>query len=183
MVDAGVRAEMLLSRLDAYEELSGGEEESMEETDGIDSAPLTDATSVDEEEKDVNSVDYLASELTYHEDKLLDGDNNGVMMEWERGIMERTVDVLLPGKHVGKKVLNIGFGMGIVDSFFQKKKPELHVIVEAHPDVLRQMKEDGWDAKLGVEILEGRWQDVSPPSPLLRFARLTTLGPPRVGRT
>lgn len=172
MVDAGVRAEMLLSRMDDYEELSGGEEESMEldedeETPELvkaerGSVPLTDSTSVDgeHEKEDVNSADYLASKLTYHEDKLLDEDNNGVMMEWERGIMERTVEVLLPGKHIGKKVLNIGFGMGIIDTMFQEKKPSHHVIVEPHPDVLKRMKDDGWDKKEGVEILEGRWQDV-----------------------
>lgn len=173
MVEAGVRAEMLLGRLGGYEELSGGEEESMEldddddETPELAGTPQTEVTQPELEQKEVNSKDYLASELTYHPDKLLDADNNGVMMEWERGIMERSIEALL-GKAQGKNVLNVGFGMGIIDTLFHETKPALHVIVEPHKDVLKRMKEDGWDKKDGVEILGGRWQDVIPLShPLL----------------
>lgn len=178
MVDAGVRAEMLLSRLDAYQELSGGEDEEMSldggevpelTEDPTEGSITTDETGMTEPEKDannVNSADYLASSLTYHADKLLDSANNGVMMEWERGIMERSVEVLLPHNKPGRRVLNIGFGMGIVDSYFQAKKPAHHVIVEPHPDVLARMATDGWAQKPGVEILPGRWQDVPPPPPL-----------------
>jgi len=35
----------------------------------------------------------------------------------------------------GRAVLNIGFGMGIVDNALQRRKPSRHVIVEAHPAV------------------------------------------------
>ncbi len=38
-------------------------------------------------------------------------------------------------------------------------KPAQHVIIEAHPDVLKHMKELGWYEKPGVKILEGKWQD------------------------
>lgn len=48
------------------------------------------------------------------------------------------------------EVLNIGFGMGLVDSALQSRKPKRHVIVEAHPDVWQRMIEDGWDKKEGV---------------------------------
>lgn len=170
MVDAGVRAEMLLARLDAYQELSGGEDEEMsvdggevpEHTEG---SIKTDETGVTEPEKDeVTSAGYLASPLTYHADKLVDSANNGVMMEWERDIMERSVEVLLPHNKPGRRVLNIGFGMGIIDTFFQAKKPAHHVIVEPHPDVLARLTADGWGKKPGVEILPGRWQDVPHPS-------------------
>jgi protein arginine N-methyltransferase 2 len=37
--------------------------------------------------------------------------------------------------------------------------PKRHVIIEAHPDVLRHMRELGWYEKPGVTILEGKWQD------------------------
>ena len=37
--------------------------------------------------------------------------------------------------------------------------PAEHVIIEAHPDVLHYMREDGWYEKKGVRILEGKWQD------------------------
>lgn len=176
MVEAGVRAELILGRLGGYLQLSDGEE-SEEETEDDDEAPelaqesetvgtpQTEVTQpelepAEEIKEDVNSKDYLASKLTYHDDKLLDADNNGVMMEWERGIMERSADALV--KEKGKRILNIGFGMGIIDGLFQEKKPSHHVIVEAHPDVLKKMKEDGWYEKEGVEVLEGRWQDVIP---------------------
>lgn len=40
------------------------------------------------------------------------------------------------------------------------KPPSLHVIVEAHPDVLAHMEEKGWHEKAGAKILRGKWQDV-----------------------
>ena len=57
-------------------------------------------------------------------------------------------------------VLNIGFGMGLVDSALQARRPARHVIVEAHPDVATKMREEGWPARPGVEVVVGRWQDV-----------------------
>jgi len=61
----------------------------------------------------------------------------------------------------GLKVLNIGFGLGIIDGLFQALPipPSQHVIIEAHPDVLQHMRELGWYDKKGVKILEGKWQD------------------------
>ena len=52
--------------------------------------------------------------------------------------------------------------MGIIDTLFQDKKPAVHHIIEAHPDVLAKMKQDGWYEKPGVVVHEGRWQDVLP---------------------
>lgn len=62
----------------------------------------------------------------------------------------------------GLKVLNVGFGLGIIDTLFQNLpvRPSQHVIIEAHPDVLAHMKATGWYEKPGVKILEGKWQDV-----------------------
>jgi protein arginine N-methyltransferase 2 len=61
----------------------------------------------------------------------------------------------------GLKILNIGFGLGIIDSMFQQLPvpPSLHVIVEAHPDVLAHMRSQGWHNKPNVRIVEGKWQD------------------------
>ena len=86
-----------------------------------------------------------------------------------------------PNVETGVKVLNVGFGLGIVglpraancvqsglseihmqiDSFFQALPvpPSTHVIIEPHPDVLRYMRERGWYDRKGVTILEGKWQD------------------------
>lgn len=57
-------------------------------------------------------------------------------------------------------MLNVGFGMGIVDTEIQKHNPRTHVIIEAHPDVIASAKERGWGDKPGVRLVQGRWQDV-----------------------
>jgi type IV protein arginine methyltransferase len=96
---------------------------------------------------------YLASQLKYDDSigALLDSHGAPVMMDWEREIMRASADVLLP--KVGKgRVLNIGFGMGIIDGYLQDRNPESHVIVEAHPAVVQKMKDLKWDQKKGVEV-------------------------------
>ncbi|TKA72016.1 hypothetical protein B0A49_05535 [Cryomyces minteri] len=191
IVEAGVRAELLLSRLDGYALLGdadGSEDEedkealNITEGDGEEAPELVDsqapeiALEAPEDEgedisaptvmepvlsnPDVNSADYLASGLIFTEDRLLDDDKNGVMMAWETNIMKRTADILTPWE--GFRVLNIGHGMGIIDEFFRSKFPSSHHIVEAHPAVLRRMKEDGIYRRSGVTVHEGRWQDVLP---------------------
>eukprot|EP00954_Amorphochlora_amoebiformis_P015327 1201799-Amorphochlora_amoeboformis.AAC.1 len=79
-------------------------------------------------------------------------------MEWETPLMEAHAKILCPKENLD--VLNIGFGMGIIDSALQKHKPKSHTIVEVHRGVLKKMREDGWDKKKGVTIVPGRWQDV-----------------------
>jgi len=66
-----------------------------------------------------------------------------------------------PNRETGLRVLNVGFGLGIIDSYFQALPvpPSTHVIIEPHPDVLRHMREQGWHDKKGVTVLEGKWQD------------------------
>ncbi|KAI5263010.1 arginine N-methyltransferase 2 [Aureobasidium subglaciale] len=200
MVEAGVRAELLLSRLDGFEMLAQYEDDSEEEEEDAEgfeiienengdslqasmvevdeSAPelvgpdgtvpgaesVPELVQIDENGQetkvDVNSEDYLASELTFKGDRLLDADKNGVMMSWETDIMQKTVDRLCP--EPGLRVLNVGHGMGIIDGIFQDKKVAVHHIIEAHPDVLARMRKDGWYEKPGVKIHEGRWQDVVP---------------------
>ncbi|KAG2483914.1 hypothetical protein HYH03_017235 [Edaphochlamys debaryana] len=59
-------------------------------------------------------------------------------------------------------VLNVGFGLGIVDTAIQSHHPERHTIIEAHPDVVEHMLRQGWGERPGVRILRGRWQDVLP---------------------
>ncbi|CAE6512088.1 unnamed protein product [Rhizoctonia solani] len=117
--------------------------------------------------------EFLKSKLTYRTDENgqeivvvdIDGEEVGVMMGWEKPIMEATVRALCPpelntgGK--GPTVLNIGFGLGIIDTLFQSltPPPSRHVIIEPHPDVLAHMRSTGWFEKPGVEILQGKWQD------------------------
>jgi protein arginine N-methyltransferase 2 len=179
-VEAGVRAEMLLGLMGKYEALDSGsdEEEEVESRDvdvinGAASETNGEEANVEEEKRDVNSEDYLASELKFEDGKLLDEDNNGVMMAWETSIMERSVAALLPaGDDKGKRILNIGFGMGIVDGIFAKTKPSVHHIVEAHLAVLAKLQEPEhefggkWEASGPEEgafkVHAGKWQDVLP---------------------
>ena len=84
------------------------------------------------------------------------------MMEWERPIMEAHASVLTHGGSRGMRVLNVGFGLGIVDTALQSHDPTLHVIIEAHPTVYAKMISDGWDKKPNVRIRYGRWQDEMP---------------------
>ncbi|RHZ61521.1 protein-arginine N5-methyltransferase [Aspergillus thermomutatus] len=172
IVDAGVRAELLLNRLDGYEQLSDEEDE--EETgqdEGAANAPATEEDQAPELVEtataepsiggpDVTSSRYLDSNLTFTNDRLLDQDQNGVMMAWETEIMSKSAKKLLPT--TGLRVMNIGHGMGIVDGFIQEQSPAAHHIVEAHPDVVAEMKRKGWHEKPGVVIHEGRWQDILP---------------------
>lgn len=83
------------------------------------------------EDEPVNK-EYLASALHFSDDRLLDSENNAVMMGWETPIMERSAAVMCPCE--GRDVLNIGFGLGIIDTILQKYHPRSHTIVEAHPD-------------------------------------------------
>lgn len=60
----------------------------------------------------------------------------------------------------GGHVLNVGFGMGLVDTAIQQYSPVTHTIVEAHPVVYKRMLQSGWDKRENVKIIFGRWQDV-----------------------
>ena len=171
MVDAGVRAEMLLNRLDEYERLPGDEEEEDEdqgsdkerengEIDTLSNGPQRDLVNDWEDTPEINNEDYLQSSLHFQDGRILDSAGNGVMMAWERDIMKRSADLLAPRS--GLRILNIGHGMGIIDTYFQGKNPSSHHIIEAHTGVLERMRKDGWYDKQGVAVHEGRWQDVVP---------------------
>ncbi len=174
MVDAGVRAEMLLNRLDEYEQLAGTDDDEEDEEQGSD-AEMTKNREVDtqsdgqqqvlddddeEGPPKINNEDFLQSSLRFQDGRILDSAGNGVMMAWETDLMKRSADLLVPRS--GLRVLNIGHGMGIIDTFFQEEGPSAHHIIEAHTGVLERMRKDGWYDKSNVTIHEGRWQDVVP---------------------
>lgn len=198
-VEAGVRAELLfgLFQDDDYEELDSGDEEmgdgDGEEGDHVEiamedglvngapedgeQAPQLVQTREQEPEKtnggpDVNSEEYLRSRLTLDGTKLVDEDGNGVMMAWETDIMRQSKEALLPEPQQGKRILNIGFGMGIIDSMFADTKPAQHHIIEAHPEVLSRLS--AADSKFGAEweaggpqpgaykVHRGKWQEICP---------------------
>jgi type IV protein arginine methyltransferase len=117
-----------------------------------------------EGKKSSESEGYLGQKLRYVDGVLLDADNEAVMMGWEAPLMVHHADIIC-GNTAGSgsgcgDVLNVGFGLGIIDTEIQKRNPRSHTIIEAHPDVHARMLELGWDKKPGVKILFGRWQDV-----------------------
>ncbi|KAJ7770186.1 arginine methyl transferase [Mycena maculata] len=152
--DAGLRAELLLALLSSRTPSDSASTMILRSTDDT-AAASTDA--------------FLSSQLRFTMDEHgqdicllnVDGEEIGVMMGWENGIMQETVSKLSSNREPSNdlKILNVGFGLGIIDMLFQSLSPTLHVIIEAHPDVLKHMKQNGWYEKPGVKILEGKWQD------------------------
>ncbi|KAI3404909.2 RMT2 [Candida oxycetoniae] len=143
IVDAGVRAELLLRKMAEFGL-----------ADGFTSAEDVDPAS--------NQQAYLDTKLEYVENALVTKDSrDAVMMDWEREIMQLGADSIFLGAQQDKdvSVLNIGFGMGIIDHMIQAKNPTKHYICEAHPDVLAKMQSDGWFDKPNVVVMPGRWQD------------------------
>lgn len=175
MVDAGVRAEMLLNRLDEYQMLRSSEEDEDDDNEGrngaaedsedsnsnrsqsLDQGPDSDPSSNDSNAP-LDNITYLSSPLSIHPTRLLDASRNGIMMSWETPIMERTAAILASSS--GLRILNVGHGMGIIDTFFQNTSPVAHHIIEAHPFVLAQMRANPAWSSPTVTIHAGRWQDV-----------------------
>ncbi|QEU62962.1 Rmt2 [Kluyveromyces lactis] len=165
IVDAGVSAELLLRKID------GGEIEFIDDpqdapTEAATQAEVIEGAIKESEEapsEDATAADqatYLKTDLEYTDDALVTKENrDGVMMDWETDIMSMAAKSLVSTRSTDEcVVLNIGFGMGIIDNFIQDEKVTKHYICEAHPDVLAKMKETGWFDKENVVILEGRWQ-------------------------
>lgn len=102
-------------------------------------------------------MNYLEESLTYTDDgRLLDSQGRAVMMEWEREIMRESAEVICQN---GGRVLNIGFGLGIIDGYIQSHNIKSHWIIEAHSDVISKMAADGWLEKDNVTVVPKRWQD------------------------
>ncbi|KAH0843952.1 hypothetical protein AYO21_08342 [Fonsecaea monophora] len=160
MVDAGVRAEMVLNRLEGYERLN--DDEDGEDNNVAEESQGQDDSDANTSHEDVTSSVYLSSALSLGDNNLLDEQQNGVMMRWESDIMLQSTNALL--SEPGLKILNIGFGMGIIDTHIQNhaNKPTSHHIVEAHADVLSKMESDGWMEKPNVEVHKGKWQNILP---------------------
>jgi len=173
--DAGIRSEMLLTLLSSQTSLHSTPSSLVLQGTDNSAVASTDA--------------FLSSKLRYTQDaqgqdicllEFDDGQEVGVMMGWEREIMRTTVEKLCIGhakRDRGLKVLNVGFGLGIIDDFFQSLStpPALHVIIEPHRDVLAHMKEQGWYDKKGVNILEGKWQDCIASEALQGFGKFDVI--------
>jgi protein arginine N-methyltransferase 2 len=144
LLEHAVRAELLLG---AIERRAGGGAPD----DGGGAEPAAAAAAP--------NAEYLAQPIEYTAGgQLVDTQQEGVMMSWEAPLMEAHAAVLAPAP--GLTVLNVGFGLGLVDAALQARRPTRHVIIEAHPGVHARMLVDGWAARPGVTVLFGRWQDV-----------------------
>ena len=116
---------------------------------------------------------HTSSSVSMSEDgKTLYSDNELIMMEFERPMMEAAA------KTIGEKggdVMNVGFGMGIVDSEIQKYNPKSHTIIEIHPDIQKRILKDNWDLKPNVNLFFGDWRsfvDDIPPMDAIYFDTL-----------
>jgi hypothetical protein len=69
-----------------------------------------------EEELAKENSEYLASHVSYQDGKLLDSKGEAVMMQWEEPIMKAHANLICQG---GGDILNVGFGMGIIDAAIQ----------------------------------------------------------------
>ena len=167
LVEWGTRAELILGAAQREQQkLLLGQQQPA----GGAAAVATDP-SIPEAHQPCTKPDYLRQPLRYNADAsaLLDADSDAVMMEWERPLMKAHAQIMMeqisPADTAGtykKRVLNVGFGMGIIDSALQELGPSLHIIIEAHPDVYKHMLAQKWDQKPNVRLCFGRWQDVMP---------------------
>ncbi|KAL6781116.1 GUM1 [Auxenochlorella protothecoides x Auxenochlorella symbiontica] len=103
---------------------------------------------------------YLQERATYRDGQLVDAEGEAVMMTWEAPLMREHARILCAAKGRAARVLNVGFGLGIIDGYIAELAPARHTIVEAHPDVLAHMAARGWTRRPGVSVVPGRWQDV-----------------------
>jgi type IV protein arginine methyltransferase len=156
LVDWGVKSELILGQIERSKRTQSSVGESTSEAAGA----ISDGLPV--EQQPSTKPDYLRQRLQYTEDgkALLDQDEDAVMMEWERPLMKAHAHIMMENGQ--KRVLNVGFGMGIIDSALQELQPELHIIIEAHPDVYKRMLVDRWDQRPNVRLCFGRWQEVIP---------------------
>jgi protein arginine N-methyltransferase 2 len=126
----------------------------------------------------ISNEDYLKQKLVYDGERLIDAEGHGVMMGWESPLMSLHAEIICnpsgnqntensrihssqsPKNNTHGDILNIGFGLGIIDTAIQTYQPRSHTIIEAHPDVYAHMVKTGWTSKPGVTVIYGRWQDV-----------------------
>lgn len=76
------------------------------------------------------------------------------MMVWENLLMVVYVKVICVN---GGYVLNVGFGMGLVDIVIQGYNLVFYIIIEVYFEVYKRMLEIGWGEKFNVCILFGCW--------------------------
>jgi len=94
---------------------------------------------------DYSLKDYINSKVVYTNDELISSNGYSIMSKYEDKIMKESAKVLCQN---GGSVLNVGFGMGIIDSYIRDLNPSKHTIVEIHPDVVNKAKEMGFEENI-----------------------------------
>lgn len=158
-VTAGVRSEVFLRRMTEETDTPIGADASADASAEA-STEAAEGAAVANTAGDNDA--YLKADLEYTDHNLVTEQQDGVMMDWEDPIMKRSAELLCQSREQGGVLLNVGFGMGIIDKYIQGFSPKKHYISEAHPKVLEKMRKDGWYDKPNVVVLEGRWQDTVP---------------------
>lgn len=95
----------------------------------------------------MNINEFVDSEMRIEGDFLYDKNDNVVMSYLERPIMQKAAEVIALS---GGDVLNIGFGLGIIDEYIQEYNPSSHTIIEINKSLVNKMLEDGWGEKCNV---------------------------------
>ena len=99
-------------------------------------------------------MDWLDSNIYIKEEALyFDSKIPSVMSKDEDLIMEKSAQILCKNKG---SILNVGFGMGIIDSYIKSYSPKKHTIIEIHPKVYKMALEMGFKEN----IILGDWEDV-----------------------
>lgn len=99
---------------------------------------------------------YLQNVVEYTDTSMMSGVAGAccpVMDVEEDNIMKETAKILCSN---GGSVLNVGFGMGIIDGYIKSHNPSEHIMIEAHPMVVEHAN------SLGFEPILGKWEDIIP---------------------
>ena len=102
--------------------------------------------------------EYLNSDINIIDGILYSSSPNvpvDIMSIDEDLIMEESANILCQNKGT---VLNVGFGLGIIDNYIKRHNPKEHHIIEIHPKVYDLAIQQGFNkiAKLYL----GDWQDI-----------------------
>ena len=97
-----------------------------------------------------------------------------IMDDQETLIMEESAKVICKN---GGDILNVGFGLGIIDSYIQQHKIKSHTIIEIHPGVIQHAKNLGFDITTSSEIREDAFLFGEAPSRVIVFVDFTFFVP------
>lgn len=102
-------------------------------------------------------INYLANDVYYTERTLTApsvGECCPIMQIEENELMLESAKILCSNSG---SVLNVGFGMGLIDSHIRDLNPKEHCIIEAHPQVCKKAEEMGF-----TNVIHSSWEDVIP---------------------